>query len=653
MRRNDAGDLVPVDHEALMDEVAAKARATIEKYGKRSVALYIGTQAYRKSFNLSMAKQFMSSIDSDMIFSTMTIDQSAHWVADARFGLFATGKPGILESDVIVLVGTNPVVSHSGPYVAAPTVHQIPKLKAFQARGGKLIVVDPRITETARVADIHLQVRPGVDTELFAGLIRIVLENAWHDREFCDRWVTNLPELEHAVAPFTPGLVAERVGISAAQLMETAKVIAGARKLSIGFSTGVSMSPNPNTAAHMIEALNAICGGYLRAGDTYSNPGVFSKKSPVEAVVPPSRSWETGPKLGSGYGQLYGEFPSSRLPDEILNPGPSQIRMLIVLGANPMMAFGEPERMREALSALDCLVMLEPRTTETTVLADYVVAPPLQWEVADINLLVTDWVETPYLQFADPVVEPPVGTLTEWKFFNGVANRLGHVLRVKPFSFGGTLDPDAGTALTPDRDWETEELLDIALTEVGSSVAELRKHPDGYLVDPAPVTISAPEVDTGARLALCPSDVAAELQTIAGQAHTSTRKYRLISRRIVELMNSEFRESDKVIQRFGGAAPLFMHPDDMSDDSIERGDMVVIEGDHGKISARVRPDKTMRRGTLSMPHCWNGVAGAPSASGHTSWLVSMATADVQPIDGMPQQSSIPVDIHREAEPKVR
>lgn len=645
MRRDAAEELQPIAQDALMDEVAAVVRRSIDEHGPRSVGLYVGTQAYRKTFNLTMAKQFMGAIGSDMTFSTMTIDQSAHWVVEGRMGMFATGRPSIKDCDVIVLAGTNPVVSHSGPYNATPTVHQVPRIKEFQQRGGKLIVVDPRLTETARLADLHLQVRPGFDTELFAGLIRIVLENEWQDHAFCERWITNLDALESAVAPFTPDLVAQRTGIDPAQLQEAARIIGAARKPSIGFATGVSMSPNPNTAGHMVEALNAICGGFVRAGEIYANPGTFAKRSPVEAVIPPTRSWETSGKLSSGHGQLYNEFPTSRLADEILTPGPSQIRVLIVIGANPMMTFGDPDRLRQALGSLDCLVMLEPRLNETAAMAKYIVAPPLQWEVEDINLLVTDWVVTPYMHYADPVVQPPPGTLTEWKFFNGLANRLGYTLRVAPFGIGTKLKIGAGTVLTTDRDWETSDLLDLTLADVGLSVAELREYPNGYLLHHPPVPVRAPDEDDGARLDMCPPDVSAELSEVAAKLwDTSPRKYRLICRRVTELMNSEFKDSERVVRRFAGGAPLYMHPDDMAEDGLEPGMLVRIEGEHGKIPARVRPDKTIRRGVVSMPHNWNGVPDAAPASAHNSWLVSMALEHVAPIDAMPQQSSIPVDV---------
>ena len=645
-KRNAQGRLEPIASEALMDEVAAAIARSVRDDGPRSVALYIGTAGYRKSFNLSMAKQFMGAIRSPSMFSTMTIDQSAHWVVDGRMGVFATGKPAFEDLDLIVLAGTNPVVSHGGPYVATPMVNTVPKLRAWREGGGKLVVVDPRVTETARLADVHLQVRPGADTEVFAGLIRLVLANGWYDEGFCARYVGGLDALRVAVEPFTGERVAERAGVPVESLEEAARLIGAARKVSMGFGTGLSMSPHPNTAAHMLEALNAIRGGFVRAGDVVRNPGLFQKRARVEAVVPPSRTWEAEPKLGTGFGTLYGEFPSSRLADEILTPGPTQIRTLIVLGANPMMAFGEPQRMREALDSLDCLVVVEPRPTETTELAHYVVAPPLPYEVADINVMVSGWNEELYLQVTDPVVEPPPDTLTEWMFFNGLANRLGHTLRLMPVGFGGDVKAaaEAGTPLVADEVWTTERLIERALADVGVPLDALKAAPNGLKPPACGVRIAAPESDDGARLDVCPPDVAAELADVIASPPSVDGRYRLIVRRVVELMNSEFRMSETLQRRYDGAAPLFIHPDDMAAEGFAAGDQVIIKGRRGSIAARVRPDLTLRRGVVAMPHCWSGDASRDPLGGHTSNLVSMAIGDVQPIDGMPQQSALPVDL---------
>jgi anaerobic selenocysteine-containing dehydrogenase len=581
----------------------------------------------------------------------MTIDQSAHWVVDGRMGVFATGRPNFADVDVAVVTGANPVISHSSSFLPVPIVNQVPKLRDFRARGGKLIVVDPRRTETARLADLHIQPRPGTDAEIFAGLNRLILENEWCDGAFCARFVANRDALRTAVAPFTPEVVAERAGIDANQLLEAARLIGSARKLWAGFGTGASMSSNPNTAGHMIEALNALCGGYMRAGDVIQNPGVFVRRATVEGVKPPRRSWEAEPKLRSGFGRLYGEFPSSQLASEILTPGLNQIRTLIVVGANPIMAFGEPDRLRRAFEDLECLIVIEPRATETTEFAHYIVAPPLQYETADFNLANSSRIEEPVVQYTPAVTAPPPDVLNEWEFFNGLANRLGHVLRVSPGAYH--FDPrkaSSAKAIDPGETWTTERLVEETFAAVGLSLEEVRRHPHGFKVDMPPQRVAPPASDDGARLDVCPSDVARELAEILTGPPAARPGYLLVNRRVIELMNSEFRFAETVERRFDGASPLYMHPEDMAAEIFAVGDRVIINGKHGEISARVRADPTLRRGVVAMTHCWSGEAD--DRLGHASRLVSMQIEDVQEIDGMPQQSSLPVTLRRGGEDQV-
>jgi anaerobic selenocysteine-containing dehydrogenase len=653
MRRGPGGSLTPIPSDRLMDEVAEAIARSQRLHGPRSVALYIGTAAYRKSFNVSLAKQLMAAIGSPSVFSTMTIDQSAHWVVDGRMGVFATGRPNFADVDVAVVTGANPVISHSSSFLPVPIVGQVPRMRDFRTRGGKLIVVDPRKTETARLADLHIQPQPGHDAEIFAALNRLMLEKGWCDEDFCTRFVADREALRTAVAPFTPELVAGRAGIDANQLLEAAHLIGQARKLWAGFGTGLSMSPNPNTAGHMVEALNALRGGYMRAGDVIRNPGVFVKRAAVEGVKAPRRSWETEPKLGGGFGRLYGEFPSSQLASEILTPGPNRIRTLIVVGANPLMAFGEPDRLRAAFEDLECLVVIEPRATETTDLAHYIVAPPLQYETADFNLANSSRIEEPVVQYTPAVTPPPPGVLDEWEFFNGLANRLGHVLRVSPGAYH--FDPGKASSartIDPNETWTADRLIEEAFAAVGLSLEEVRRHPHGFKVEAPPQRVAPPPADDGARLDLCPPDVARELAEILARPSAAGPDYRLVNRRIIELMNSEFRLAETVQRRFDGASPLYMHPEDMAVEGFAAGDRIIIEGRHGEISARARPDATLRRGVVAMTHCWSGEAVDPAGHGHVSRLVSMRARDVQQIDGMPQQSSLPVTLRRGGEGQV-
>jgi anaerobic selenocysteine-containing dehydrogenase len=647
--RGENGTHQAVGNAEAIDAIASRLDSLVAQHGPRSVAMFYGTSAYRKSLAIPFARSFMKAIGSPNIFSTMSIDQSAHWVADCRMGVFATGRPYVQDVDALLIAGSNPVLSHQSTFFALPPLNHRRHIKDLQTRGGKLVVVDPRATETARLADLHLQPRPGYDAEIFACIIGIVLAKGWGNAAFRERFVTNLDALRHAVAPFTLQRTAARAGVEEDKIIEAARIVGMARKPSIGFATGVAMSRHPNTAAHMIEALNAICGGYAVAGDTVRHPGFFAVKATVERVIPANRSWMNEPKLRGGNGQLFGEFPSARLADEILTPGEGQIRALIVVGANPVMAFGEPDRLMEALSSLDLLVVIDPRMTETARLADYVIAPPLQYEVSDFTMQNDTKFTKPFIQYTAPVIAPPAGTIEEWRFLNALANRMGHRLAARTMAFGPNRAKNTELELTEDRDWQTDDLIRWYVEQAGLSFEAVRDAPHGYEPDVEIPIIAPAAEDDGARLDLCPPDVVDELRIIAKEDWPVEDGFVLVNRRIVETFNSAFRHSP-ITRRRHKTNSLYMHPDDMQQYGFQTDQPVNVKGEHGALLGYLAADKTLRRGVVAMTHNWGSPDPAKDPEGllggHTSRLVSMRPEHVQTIDGMPQHSALRVDIKR-------
>ncbi|SCW84960.1 Anaerobic selenocysteine-containing dehydrogenase [Sphingobium faniae] len=621
------------------DEIAARFGAIIELHGPSAAALYYGTSAYGRALTLPIAKSFCSTLGIKKIFSTMSIDQSARYIASGRMGIFATGKRTIFDTDVLLLSGTNPVVSHWPGMGVLPTNNQVKNIRNLKVRGGKLIVIDPRATETARMANLHIQPRPGFDAAIFASLIHILLKERLYDAAFCARHITNLDVLRDTVEPFEPHKVAALAGIDPAQLYEAARCLAHPRRVSVDFGTGTTMATFGDKAVHFAEALNALCGGYVRAGDEVRYPGVFAKRGLQEQVYPPNRMWEQEPKLRSGFGRLYGEYPTSRLADDILQPGDGQIRVLFVLGANPLATWGEPERARQALEQLDLLVVIDPRMTETADVADYVIAPPLQYEVHDFGMPFDFSVHTPFLQYSPPVMSPPEGTIEEWKFFNGIANRLGQKIKAKPFIFGVDFDSiPGGMDLDPTENWTSDRLIAWYCEQAGISFADLCDHPHGMILELGKPIVTMPKEDDGNRLDICPEDFSREIAELPWDVSDRELPYRLINRRSVEAMNTAYRFNAQTVRR--GVNRLHMNPEDLKRDGIADNDMVEIAGRHGSLTATVKADSSLLPGVVSIPHGWN-----------VSALISMRIEDVQPIDGMPVQSNIPVHISRISEPR--
>ncbi len=649
LKRQGDGSYAEISLEQALDEIAGHVRRIIERDGADAVAAYRGTASYLNALALVMVPLWLRAIGSSSMFSTMTIDQSAKWVTVERLGRWHAGRHPFERADVCLIFGANPLVSVQGG-LGISSLNPAKRLAQARERGLKLVVVDPRRSELARHADVHLQVYPGEDVSVAAGLLNVILREGWEDGAFCERWVGDLAPLRAAVADFTPEYVATRSGIAVEDLVRAARMFAADAKHGAASSgTGPDMGPHSNLAEHLIECLNVVCGRYQRAGDPVLNPGVMSRPAPLHAEVrPPKRSWEAGPRSRvRGLGRLMGEKLSGALADEILQPGPEQIKALFVVGGNPASALPDQRRAVEALASLELLVAIEPFMSTTAQLAHYILPPKLQYERADFPTLADPtYYPEPFAQYTPAIASPPsAGVSDEWWIFWSLARRLGSPIRLR----GRTLDQ----ATAPSSD----ELLDLLLHDSRIPTAELRRHPGGKRFDlAAEHVLPARETATG-RFDVLPTDIAQELASVLTE--TSVRgayggnagepfTHLLAVRRMRAVLNTAFRNHASV-QRLHPTNPLAMHPDDIQALHLSDGALVRVIGEHGSIEAVVEADIHQKPGVVAMSHGWGalpGRAGDVRQGGACTSLLVSDRHDIEPINSMPRMTALPVRFER-------
>ncbi len=651
LKRDEHGALQPVDSARALDEIAARLAALIEEHGPRSVAVYHGTGAYRSVLGAQLEKAFLSAIGSPNLFSTMTIDQSAKWVTSGRMGMMASGKPSFRDVDLGVIVGNNPVVTHQ-TYPFGPGNSGAPGRSFAEAkkRGTRLIVIDPRRTETARYADLVVQPLPGQDAALFAAIAHILLRDGTYNRAFCNRFVTQMDALREAVAPFTPELAAQRAGITVAEIEQVAQWIGEAERPFIGSGTGPSMSAHSNLNDHMIEVVNALVGGYRRAGDRVYNPGTLKPRTVVETAIAPGRSWEKGVKCRTAdIGKLFGEFPTALLPREIQEPGPDRIRALINFGGDPVMGLGDPDRAVPAFRDLDLLVSLDPRLNETGKLSHYVIATSQPFERHDLSTPGEGLYPEAFAQYTAPVVEKPGDTLHDWEFFWEISARMQRPLTLKYWSYGLDFDAIAdGLPLGTERKPDPEDMIRFLCKDSRVPFETLRDNPSGVRPDIEPQYVQPAPKDNGARLELCPPDVAAELEQVLAESPDTRFSHLLTCRRILEAMNTAYRDSPRTRRRY----PInwaYLNPEDMADAGIANDDPIRITSAHGEIVGIARAEPALRRGVVSMTHMFGSLDANSDPHRHggsyTGRLTSLQEY-LEPINFMPRFSGVAINIER-------
>lgn len=652
LRRRPDGGFEPVPVAVALDEIADRLSLIRARDGARAIASYNGTYAFQNSAALAVARAFHAAIGSPSFYTAVTLDQPAKSFTWSRFGAWGGGLHAFRDADVAMMIGNNPLVSHYAPAGSVPPFSPSRRLRDAKARGLKLIVIDPRLTETARLADIHLQVRPGEDAALLAGMIRVILNEERHDKAFCEAHVAGLDRLRTAVAGFTPEHVAHRAGVPAADVIAAARLFAQGPRGAATTGTGPEMAGRGTLTHHLVMTLNAICGRHYRAGEVSPVPQVLMPGPPRRAeVIPPTPLWGPGqePSRLRGLTGLGGEMPTTTLAEEILTPGEGRIRALISVGGNPMLAWPDQDATARALDDLELLVAIDNRLSATARRAHYVIAPAMCLEREDMTLLSEWWYEEPYSRYAERILEPPPGTLNEWEFFYEVARRMGVTIQLP----GGPLDPGHRP--------ETFEVLDKIAAGAKVPLSRIRAetaHRIGATFPEARHIVEPGRPDNPARLQAGLEAAMAELEALRAEAlddqglpvgeRAQRFTHRLISRRTRHRFNSTGADFERLSEG-GGANPAHFHPDDLIALGLSPGDMVRIESAAGHVLALVEAEPGLRRGAISMAHGFGG--GARDAEGvrregaSTNRLVR-PDRDFDPITGMARQSAIPVRVVR-------
>jgi anaerobic selenocysteine-containing dehydrogenase len=639
-RRRADGSFEAITPGQATGEIAAKLKAIIDESGPDAVGIFVGTQSYTASLTYSFSSAWHRATGSNKRFTTNTLDSSAKIITPGRLGTWAGGNQRFDESGVWMMVGGNPPVSMQGGGITGYPIHDpIRRVEELRANGMKIIVVDPRRTEAATHADLHLQLRPGSDASLFAGLLRVVLSEGLEDVDFCTRWVNGVDELRAAVEWATPEVVGRVCDLDPQLVVEAARVFATANKGQVRSGTGPNMGPHSNAAEHLIQVLNVVCGRFPRAGDRVTTGGVLGGPTRAKAqVTPPLRYWDFGFKTRGGARSLGQEIPSPAMLDDILLGGEGRLRALVVSGGNPVACFPDQDSIIEALGGLELLVTVDPLWSETARLADYVIAPTLGFERWDDTRGFEGHFVEPFGQACGPILPRPEGVIEDWEFFYDLAHGMGLTLTLGKRVFApGTPRPS------------TLEMLESLADKAAVPHEEVRRHPHGKIFEGIESDRVQPaDQDADGRFEVVPPDVADEMQrafaAIAEEAlHPGDRPFRLIVRRNRDSMNSVGRRQE-------GARPYnpcSAHPDDLAALGVDAGSMVTLTSKHGRIQAVIVPDPTLRPGAVSMTHCYGGLPGEeddPVEYGsNPSRLLSIDT-DLQPITMMPHMSAVPVTI---------
>lgn len=648
LKRMPDTSLKRISSEGALDEIGTRLAAIIDRYGPNAVALFCGNGAIFNTTAMNMQQAFLQAIGSTQYYSTLTIDQSAKLVSLGRLGGWGAGLPEFEQMAVAVMFAANPLVSHASPgYLTADPVK---RLKKARANGLKLVVIDPRLTETARQADAVFQPYPGRDALIAGGVIRAILSGGHEDRHFCNKFVgaDRVARLRAAVEPLTCERVEALSGLPSGAITAIVSMMVGAAGPACAHgATGTNMAPYSNLAQHLIDTINVVLGSYLRAGDEKTQAIVQDPpSSPREGVICGDRPWEQQPPSRiRGAGQFYGERLSATLADEILTPGEGQIRALIVDGGDPATSIPGQQNVVDALRSLDLLVTIDPWLSPTSRLAHYVLAPRMQYERADVTAHIPGYPLWPgrWAQYTESIINPPVTAdlMDDWYVFWRLAKNLG---RVPKYCGKHALD----FSRTP----TTDELLSLQLYDAVVDFDDLKSAPHGLNVELGDVFVQPAACDDHARFDVMPDDIEEELKNCIADFSSRSlpvgERMLLTTRRMRDLFNSNGIHNEAVRSR-NPANPAQLNPQDMAVLGLSSGDRVRLSTASGSVIAVAQPDNTMRRGVLSLPHGWGMLPDESDpelANGSCVNALFSADQAFETINAMPHMSGIEVRVEK-------
>ena len=640
---------IDIATEQALDEIAGKLKKIVDQYGPRAVAAYAGCGAHRTSAGGPwFISKWLEALGSPSLYTSFTIDSPSLLVA--HFRLFGCLVPvnvfDIANADVAMFVGTNPVVSHM------PTIPQSnpsKRLRDAQKRGMKLIVVDPRRCEVARQADIHLQVKPGEDATLLAGMIKIIIEQKLYDEEYVKSYVSGMDALYKAVKDFDLGYVSRRTQVPANLIQGAAQMLAKAERGGAVSGTGLHMARHQNLATQLVMTLNALCGRYDRRGGLVRNEGPLGFEIPEGMgpvplpLYPGPESRVRGIKGTLSFLGFYPEMPTNTLTDEILTPGDGKIRALIVVGGNPALVFPDEASTVRAMQELDLLVVNDLFMSATAQYAEYVLAVKHPFERTDVPRLMDISFPFPFGQYSPPLVKAPDGLMEDWEVLWGLAERMGLQLQI----------PGIGMARKPTAD----EILDGLHEMARIPLDEVRKYPGGHVWGERETKAGGviPNMigHEDRRMAAGHPEVIDELREVRAEPVIEGGGYELHERFAFRLITYRMKEvyctQGQNLPSLRGKRsfnPVLMNPQAMQSLGLKDGDTVVVDSGFGSVEGIVEATEDLAPGVIALAFGWGDPSDGRDVREKGCNVQRLIPDDQRydPITGLALQSAIPVNV---------
>jgi anaerobic selenocysteine-containing dehydrogenase len=641
-QRRDGSKWQAVSWKAALDEAGERLAEVQRKYGRSAVGVYLGNPIVH-SYSALLASPFFSrALGSRARFSATSVDQLPHMLAALEmFGhQVLLPVPDVDRTSFFLMIGANPLASNGSLMTAGGISRRLDELRK---RGGRLVVVDPRRTETAAEADQHVSIRPGTDALFLLALLQVVFEDGRVNLGHLAACTDGLEALREAARRFPPERVAERTGIPADQIRALARAFAAAPAAVAYGRVGACTQEFGGLSAWLIVALNAVTGNLDRAG------GFMLTTPAADLVAVATRTGDRG-HFGvwrsrvRGLPEFGGELPAATMAEEIDTPGDGRIRALVTFAGNPVLSTPNGARLDRALSGLEYMVSIDLYRNETTRHANLILPTSFGFERDHYDLTFYALAVRNAARYAKPLVPKPPGVRGDFEVLLDLA------LSVRRHG-GGRRGRMQGLTLRVARMLGERRLLDLAL-RFGPhrlSLRKLERSPHGLDLGPLRPQLPQRLGTKDKRIRLAPAAFLGDLDRLEARLLQPVADgLVLIGRRALRSNNSWMHNSLRLVKGPAGCV-LLMHPEDAAARGLTAGERVRVASRVGSVEAPLGVTLDLARGVVSLPHGWGHSrpgAAMGIAAAHAGASLNDLTDElsVDALSGTAAFSGVPVTV---------
>jgi anaerobic selenocysteine-containing dehydrogenase len=616
MARDAGGELRPASWEEAWGLIAERLPAVIDAHGRDAVGVYVGNPAAHGLAPLLYGRVLLKAIGTRSIYSASTVDQRPKEISNGLMygAALSVAIPDVDRTRHLLMLGANPLASN-GSLLTAPDMRG--RLRALRARGGKLVVVDPRRSRTAEAADEHHAIRPGTDALLLFALVHVLFAEGLTAPGRLADLTNGIDEVEELARPFTPEAVAPATGIDAPTIRRIARELAAAESAAVYGRIGTTTQEFGTLASWLVDVLNVLTGNLDRPGGA-----LF----PLAAAGQKNSSGEPGRGRGvqigrwrsrvRGLPESYGELPVAALAEEIETPGDGQVRALITLAGNPARSTPNSGRLERALETLDLYVAVDIYVNETTRHADVILPAPSPLQRSHYDLAFYQLSVRNVVNYSPPVLPTEPGLPDEWvTLLRLAAVAAGQPVPddVEPFDrlVASELVRRAGhdvdellAAVEPRRG--PERLLDLLLRTgpYDLTLADLEAAPHG--IDLGPLQPRLPDMlrTPSGRIELVPAPIVDDVPRLrAALTRDRNGGLVLVGRRQLRSNNSWMHNLELLVSG-PERCTLQVHPDDAARLGLQDGATASVTSRAGELEAPVEVTDAIMPGVVSLPHGW-------------------------------------------------